>query len=109
MFVNISDEASFLPANCVTVCEVVCSRSVLRRFSTCFGAGDIVGDELPCLDGRTVVVSCTADGTTSMSCSDGGALQDSNSNLTTLVGIGWTHCTDVPCQLLFVWALDTIA
>lgn len=87
------------------MCEVVCSRSVLRRFSTCFGAGDIVGDELPCLDGRTVVVSCT----TCMSCSDGDVLQDSNSDLTTLVGIGWTHCTDVPCQLLFVWALDTIA
>ena len=38
---------------------------------TCFGAGDIVGDELPCLDGRTVVVSCT----TCMSCSDGDVLQ----------------------------------
>ena len=30
MFVNISDEASFPPANCVTVCEVVCSH--LHRF-----------------------------------------------------------------------------
>ena len=66
MFVNISDEASFLPANCVTALEVVCSQSILRRFSTCFGAGYIVGDELPCLDGRTVVV-CTADGTMCMS------------------------------------------
>ena len=89
MFVIISDEASFLPAKCVPVCEVVCSRSVLLCFSTCFGAGDIVDDELPCLDGRSVVISCTADGTTCMSCSDGGALQDSNSDLTTLVGIGF--------------------
>ena len=70
MFVNTSDEASFLLTNCATVCEVVCSRSVFRCFSTCFGAGDIVGDELPCLDERTVVVSCTADGTTCMSCSE---------------------------------------
>ena len=74
-------------------------------FSTCFG--DIVGDVLPCLDGRTVVVSFTVAGT--VSCSGGSILQDSTSDLKMLVGIGWTHCTDVPCQLLFDWLLGTIA
>ena len=38
--------------------------------------------------------SGTADGWT---CS---SERDSTSDITTL-GIGWTHCTDVPCQLLF--------
>ena len=43
-----SGDISFLPANCVVVCDVECSRRVLCHFSICFGAGEIAGDELQC-------------------------------------------------------------
>ena len=56
IFANMLEDISLLPATFICVCVWIedFSRSVRLRFSTCFGFGDIVGDELPRLLGFTV-------------------------------------------------------
>lgn len=107
MLAKMSGDISFPPANCVVVCEVECSQRVLRCFSTCFGAGDRAGDELQCFLGCPVVFSVAVAG--SFPCFTCVAQCNSCSESTIPFGIGWKHCTEVPCQLRFDSVLDTIA